>query len=157
MAHWNPGTPGTFGRIGCPYPLFNMLGGYDEQLEAMGWQDVDFKRRGALVGYVEVVTHAFSGFSLPNDPANADLLSGKRVRHTKTDTEQKYKMQFTATASTLWSEQNTANRKLANKRGKKQAQVNKSKARLGSVTVLATAGSDRPGASAGSDRLGGPK
>ena len=87
-------------------------------------QDVDFKTRASLVGSVEVVTSKFTGFSIPNDPENASLLNSKKTRHTKTDREQRYKMQHTDSSNILWYDQNTQNRKIAKKRGDKQAQVN---------------------------------
>ena len=70
--HWLNSSPGTFGRIGLPLSVFRMVGGYDEEFEAMGWQDVDLLHRLALVGTVEKMSSLWVGFSLPNGPENKD-------------------------------------------------------------------------------------
>ena len=50
--HWFNSSPGTFGRIGLPLSVFRLVGGYDQALEAMSWQDVDLLDRLALAGTV---------------------------------------------------------------------------------------------------------
>jgi glycosyltransferase involved in cell wall biosynthesis len=47
---WSEEDDGSFGRIGLPTALFYTLGGYDETLLPMTWQDVDFLERLALAG-----------------------------------------------------------------------------------------------------------
>jgi predicted glycosyltransferase involved in capsule biosynthesis len=42
---WSGRIDGSYGRVGCPRELFFSVGGYDENLLPMGFEDVDFLRR----------------------------------------------------------------------------------------------------------------
>lgn len=44
---WHPGYEGTYGRIGIPASTFYALGGYDEGMLPMGYQDADLILRAS--------------------------------------------------------------------------------------------------------------
>ena len=96
-AHWLSRSPGTFGRIGLPRSVFRMVGGYDEEFEAMGWQDVDLLHRLALLGTVEEISNVWVGFSLPNDPENTnELMVGPTQRRSRPAAETSIKAAHTS-------------------------------------------------------------
>ena len=67
--NWRCKEMGTCGRIGVPYVVFNFVGGYNEKLRGMGYQDIDLMKRLSLVGnftYVQCDDLTGVGFSVPN-------------------------------------------------------------------------------------------
>ncbi len=129
LSHWHNNSPGTYGRMGLPYSVFNMLGGYDQSFEAMGYQDVDLKRRAGFAGGVDEVQAPWVGFSLPNSPEHVGLMESKKQRGTRSEEEKKYKAMYSGSAASWW-DQTASNRKLSQKR-KQEFQVNRGVAPLG--------------------------
>ncbi len=129
FSHWHNNSPGTYGRMGLPYAVFSMLGGYDQTFKAMGYQDVDLKRRASYAAQVDEVQAPWVGFSLPNDPENCALMESKKTRSLRNEQEKVYKAKYSGCAET-WQEQTGSNRKVSQKR-KKQVQVNRGVAPLG--------------------------
>jgi hypothetical protein len=57
---------GTFGRVAVEKDLFYSLGGYDESLYPMGYQDVDFLRRAAASGVRARLCPCAKGMAITN-------------------------------------------------------------------------------------------
>ena len=57
---------GTFGRIGISRSRFLALGGYDENMHAMAYHDVDFINRALVLGMTVIGTAAASGPAILN-------------------------------------------------------------------------------------------
>lgn len=85
------GDDGTCGRIGIEANLFHQIGGYDESMLPMGFQDIDLLRRARIV--------AGQGFFLPAEPGSA-------IPNTADD-----KIANCAGQGRTWSELNRENRR----------------------------------------------
>jgi hypothetical protein len=57
---------GTFGRIGISRSRFLALGGYDEEMHAMAYHDVDFINRALVLGMTVICSAAASGPAILN-------------------------------------------------------------------------------------------
>ena len=74
-----------------------MVGGYDEDFEAMAWHDADLLNRLALVGTVEKVSNQWVGFLLPSGPEHADeLMVGPKQRRERVAEETSIKTAHTS-------------------------------------------------------------
>jgi len=78
LCQWKNSEPGLTGRIGMPWAVFCLFGGYDQELTGMGYQDVHIMARARLVGTVRYIQDQWVGFSIPNRAEGQHLLeSGK--------------------------------------------------------------------------------
>lgn len=81
---------GTCGRIAIARDIYYMLGGYDEALEPMGYQDVDLLNRAFACGISPLHAHCDSSLAIPNSKLES-------VRHVDTN-------------GRLWAELNQASK-----------------------------------------------
>ena len=113
FTHWNNQNPGVFGRMGLPYTYFRYLGGYDESMEGMGYEDVDLKRRASRASRVEDIDAPWCGFSVPNAEENQGIMRTVRDRRGQRGVEESCKNRFINDQRRTYKAMNTANRKLA--------------------------------------------
>ena len=113
FTHWNNQNPGVFGRMGLPYTYFRYLGGYDESMEGMGYEDVDLKRRASRASRVEDIDAPWCGFSVPNAEENQGIMRTVRDRRSQRGVEESCKNRFINDQRRTYKAMNDANRKLA--------------------------------------------
>jgi hypothetical protein len=69
MLRFSGADGGVTGRMALSARVFRMLGGYDQTLWPMGYQDIDLANRASKVGAVKLVAGSdLSGESVPNLP-----------------------------------------------------------------------------------------
>ena len=80
---WQNTNCGTFGRIGTTYETFKRMGGYDEEMLAMGAQDADLFRRLGKLGITERRS-GLTSFTISNREEEVErLFSHSSTEHRK--------------------------------------------------------------------------